>query len=195
MLKREGNNLESVLEKDRTKLRAKKEADNVVHFTDYLPVGKHFFYFIYRNDYIFLSPKYDITRFKGTNVFLNQIRVKERTKELVQVTLGRNVYTQEAVKFNKDKSVFKDFQEDTPEFLMRMLEQDLAYGKLVNVKECRNAWDDVKKKLFEHYLIMKNIFLYLASNSSFPTMSMNDITEFVRRSDLFGKNLPMARMD
>lgn len=74
-----------------------------------MPTGKHFFYYIYQNKHLFLSPKYDIVRFKGSNVFLNTITVKARTKELVQVTLGRNVYTTEQIKFNKERSVFKDF--------------------------------------------------------------------------------------
>ena len=71
--------------------------------------GIHYFYFMYKNEYIFLSPKYDIVRFKGTNVFLNQIRVHERIKELQVVTLSRNFAATEQAKFNKDKSVFKKF--------------------------------------------------------------------------------------
>jgi hypothetical protein len=78
-------------------------------YTNYIPIGKHFFYYIFQNKYLFLSPKYDIVRFKGSNVFLNTIVVKARTKELVQVVLGRNVYTTEQAKFNKDKSVWRDF--------------------------------------------------------------------------------------
>jgi hypothetical protein len=42
---------------------------------------------------------------------------------------------------------------------------------------------------------MKNIFMFLASNSSYPTLSFNDTTEFIRRSQLFGKFLSLARMD
>lgn len=123
------------------------------------------------------------------------IRVKERTKELVQVTLGRNVYAIEQAKFNKEKSVWRDFQEDTPEFLMKMLEQDLAYGKLWKIKEAKEKMEATKMKIFEHYLNIKNVFLFLASNSSYPMLSLNDTTEFVRRSELFGKHLSLARMD
>ena len=79
--------------------------------------------------------------------------------------------------------------------MMKMLEQDLAYGKLTKIKELNKDWQNVKMKIFEHYMNMKNIFLFLASNSSYPMLSMNDTTEFVRRSDMFGKNLSLARMD
>jgi hypothetical protein len=44
-------------------------------------------------------------------------------------------------------------------------------------------------------LKVKNIFMYLAANSSYPTISFNDTTEFVRRSQMFGKYLSLARMD
>ena len=53
----------------------------------------------------------------------------------------------------------------------------------------------MKKTIYKHYLQMKNIFLFLASNSSYPTLGLNDSTEFVRRSNLFGKELNLARMD
>ena len=42
---------------------------------------------------------------------------------------------------------------------------------------------------------MKNIFLFLASTTSYPTLGFNDTTEFVRRSGLFGKEINLARMD
>ena len=51
------------------------------------------------------------------------------------------------------------------------------------------------KKIFSHYMSIKNMFLFLAANSSYPTLSFNDTTEFVRRSQLFGKYLSLARMD
>ena len=103
-------------------MKSKKKEENIVQYTNYVAPGKHFFYFMFKNQYIFLSPKYDIVRFKGTNVFINTIIVKERKKELQKVTLGKNEYVTEQVKFNKAKSVFNKFQEDTPEFLWKMLE-------------------------------------------------------------------------
>ena len=136
MEKKQGPDLEKFL-RDGTKLASKKPVENIISYTYYVPPGKHYFYYIQKSDHIFLSPKYDIVRFKGTNVFLNQIRVKEREKELAQVTLGRNVYTQEQAKFNKEKSVWRDFQEDTDEFLRKMLMQDVEYGKLLKIKEIK----------------------------------------------------------
>ena len=98
-------------------------------------------------------------------------------------------------KFNVEKSVFKDFKEDTPARLMKMLEKDLSYGKLEKFKSARDSLKDVKNKLFEHYLNLKNIFTYYAANSSYPTIGLNDMTEFTRRLQLFGPKLSLARMD
>lgn len=59
--------------------KSKRKEENVISFVNYLPPGKHFFYFIYQNHYIFLSPNYDVVRFKGANVLLNTITISERT--------------------------------------------------------------------------------------------------------------------
>ena len=76
-----------------------------------------------------------------------------------------------------------------------MLMQDLEYGKLMSIKEIKENKDAVIKCISKLYPKIKNIFLFLASNSSYPTISFNDTTEFVRRSQLFGKFLSLARMD
>jgi hypothetical protein len=99
------------------------------------------------------------------------------------------------LKFKKERSVWKDFQEDTDEFLWKMLMQDLEYGKLMSIKEIKENKDAVIKCISKLYPKIKNIFLFLASNSSYPTLSFNDTTEFIRRSQLFGKFLSLARMD
>lgn len=164
------------------KMISKKKEENTVQYIDYVCPGKHFFYFIFRNQYVFLSPKYDIVRFKKTNVFINTIIVKERRRELQKVTLGRNIYATEQIKFNKAKSVFKNFQEDTPDFLMKMLEQDLKFGKLDKLCKTPEDFAKLKASCFKHYLQLKNIFLYVASNSSYPTIGLNDYTTFTNKS-------------
>lgn len=81
--KAKGAELEDMTAKQLAKLgKAKKKEDNVINFTNFIVPGKHFFYFIYQNSYIFLSPNYDIVRFKGTNCFLNTCKVVDRTSAL-----------------------------------------------------------------------------------------------------------------
>ena len=76
-----------------------------------------------------------------------------------------------------------------------MLMQDFEYSKLEKIKEIKENKDAVFKCIFKLYPKIKNIFLFLAANSSYPTLSFNDTTEFVRRSQLFGKFLSLAKMD
>lgn len=48
--------------------------DNIVQlYANYIPPGAHFFYFVKQDGTIFLSPKYDVVRFKTTKIFLNRI--------------------------------------------------------------------------------------------------------------------------
>lgn len=189
-----GAELETMNAKQLAKLgKSKKKDDNIIQFCNFLPVGKHYFYFIFQNSYIFLSPNYDVVRFKGTNVFLNQIQVKERVAALQQVTLGRNVYTTEAAVFNKDKSVWKTFQEDDPAHLMKCLEQDLAWGKIARV--AKDDMPALKKAIFIDYLVLKNIFISLSAQSSYPVISWNDYSLFVGRSKLQDKKLIIAEID
>lgn len=89
-------------------------------------------------------------RFKNTNVFLNKIKVSDRTSALQQVTLGRNVYTTEAAVFDKDKSVWKTYIEDTPDHLLKCLEQDLKWGKLFRV--AKDDYAGLKKAILGDYL-------------------------------------------
>lgn len=88
--------------------------DNTVQlYANMIPPGTHFFYFVKDHGSIFLSPKYEVVRFKNTNIFLNRIVVKRRIKDLDTVHIARNENADEAV-FMKDRSVFRDFIENTP---------------------------------------------------------------------------------
>jgi len=112
----------TMVDKPNAQCKSKKKEENVPAYVNYVPPGKHFFYFIYQNRFVFLSPRYDIVRFKGTNVFLNTMKVKERTGELQRVTLNRSYAVIEAARFNKEKSVWKTYTEDTDDMLVKMLD-------------------------------------------------------------------------
>lgn len=81
-------------DKQRAKLgKSRKKDENLIRHTHFLPPGKHFFYFVYKNEYIFLSPNFDIVRFKGSNALVNTIQVAPRIEHLELITLGRNIYS------------------------------------------------------------------------------------------------------
>jgi len=93
---------------------------NVIQYSEVLQPGKHYFYYIYDRKNIFLSPSYDIVRYKGTNVFLNMVDVKPRDQPLDHIRLPRK-YVKQTTEFTKDMSVFAGFQDDTPEYLYRLV--------------------------------------------------------------------------
>ena len=142
-----------------------------------VPPGNHFFYFAREGGEIFLSPKYEIVRFKQTNVYLNRVIVKARLEEVIAVQ-EINMDEEEAV-FMKDRSAFKDFKEDTVAFLRKCLEQDIEFSKLPRLfKKDPEELELVKETLFNHYERIQNIYLHYVGSSSYPTISMNDFTSF-----------------
>lgn len=70
-LRNRAQELTDMAPEQRHKLKSKKKDDNVVQYGLFVPPGRHFFYMIYQDKHNFLSPHFDIVRFKGTNVFLN----------------------------------------------------------------------------------------------------------------------------
>lgn len=168
-------------DRHRAKLgKSKKKADNEIKFTHFLPPGKHFFYFIYKNEYVFLSPNYDVVRFKGSNALVNTVIIRPRRDEIELVTLGRNILATEEMKFNKDKSVWKTYLEDEPEHLEKCLNQDLEHGKLFRV--AKEEYGALRRAILADYMDLKDIFTCLASMSSYPVISWNDYSLFVNRS-------------
>ena len=99
-------------------------------YANYFPPGHHFFYFVWDDGKIFLSPNYDVCRFKNTNIFLNRILVKPSIDEFSAVHLIKGTEDEEAV-FMKDRSVFKDFKDENKVFLKKCFEEDMKYSKVL----------------------------------------------------------------
>ena len=106
-------------------------ADNVVlNYADMIPTGFHYFYFAREKGEIFLSPKYEVVRFKQTNTYLNRIRVSRRLEDIETVHQAKDGEELEAV-FMKDRSVFRDYREDTTAFLQKCFDEDWGFGKII----------------------------------------------------------------
>ena len=69
---------------------------------------------------MFLSPHYDIVRYKGTSVFLNCLTIEPRSEVIGHVRLPR-VFKQYSGPFKKANSVFNAIKDDTKEALAEML--------------------------------------------------------------------------
>lgn len=66
----------------------------------------------------------------------------------------------------KDRSVFRDYREDTQEFLLKCFLEDLQFSKINKCIKKGNTFDEefakVKELLFEHYVRIINIHEFYA---------------------------------
>jgi len=138
---------------------------------------------------MFLSPKYEVVRFKKTNVFLNRIYVKARLDDnLDTVFKAKNVAVEEAV-FMKDRSVFKDYREDNEVWLKKCFEFDINYGKIGKfMKKDPYTFERIKDCMFQHYAKLLDIFDFYSGTSDFPRISYNDITSFSNHTGILDQN-------
>ena len=152
--------------------------NTIVLYANLVPPGTHYFYFVKDRGSIFLSPKYEVVRFKNTNIFLNRIIVKRRIKDLDTVHIARDADDDEAV-FMKDRSVFRDFIENTPQRLQKAFDEDIAFSKIhKTVKSDPVEMQKICDCLFKHYERILDIYHYYIGISSYPTIAMNEFTSF-----------------
>ena len=121
-------------------------------YANMVPPGIHFFFFAIEKEAIFLSPNYEVVRFKNTNVYLNRIVVKPRLEDVMKTVFVAKPPQEDAEIFLKDKSVFADFREDEDSFLLKCFEQDMTYAKVFKLfKKDPSVYERVKETLFSHY--------------------------------------------
>ena len=92
-----------------------------------------------------MNPDYKICKFKGSRFYLNSMEVGIREFPLFKF----DFITKKKEKlnmFDKSKSVFKSWKDDTPEFLNAMFKHDYNYSKLNRI--LKNNEEDVKSSSF-----------------------------------------------
>lgn len=164
-----------------------------------VPPGFHYFYFVRDKGTIFLSPNYEVVRFKSTQIFLNRIYISKRIEADETVHRAKFGDEEEAV-FMKERSVFRDYREDTQPFLRKCFEEDFAFGKIPRcVKkgmEQEAEIEKIKELLFEHYVRLCNIFDFYAGTSAYPAISMNDFTSFANHCKILDHDrMKLADLD
>lgn len=131
-----------------------------------------------------MSPQYEVVRFKSTNIFLNRVIVGKRYEDMEKVHVAKDGDEEEEV-FIKDRSVFRDFKEDTQGHLMKSFESDMWYSRInKTVKkgpDQLNEYNEIKTFLLDHYVRILNIFTYYSGASLYPNISLNDLTSFAKR--------------
>lgn len=164
-----------------------------------VPPGDHYFYFVKEKGTIFLSPNYEVIRFKSTNIFLNRVTVTKRHDDVETVHVAKAVEAEEPV-FMKDRSVFKDYREDSQEFLLKCFLEDIQFSKINKTIKKGNAFEEefgkIKEILFEHYVRIINIFEFYAGYSAYPTISMMKFTDFAHLTHIFDpEHMKLADLD
>ena len=110
--------------------------------------------------------------------------MKNRLEDIDTVHIAKDALDEEAV-FMKDRSVFKDYREDTTQFLQKCFDQDMDYAKVGRLfKKNPEMYDKVKECMFGHYVQIINIFDYYSGASEYPRISMNDITSFAHHTGI-----------
>lgn len=119
---------------------------------NFLPSGKHYFYFIKNGKFFCISNKFEVVRFKETNLYMNMLDIKERQWKITELKHMEEDNADSSQKFNKNKSVFRNFRDDSEESLKKMFELDISYSKINRiVKNNESEINKIKDVLWSHY--------------------------------------------
>jgi len=98
-------------------------------------------------------------------------------------------------RFDKNNSVFKEWEVDTDSMLKKSFEADMAYSKIKKFTVDQNTYNEVTEVLFKHIRKIKDIFTYGIGTSSFPSISWMDFSGMCQSWRINDKNLSIATID
>jgi hypothetical protein len=144
--------------------------EDVYSFCDYLPPGKHYFYFIKNKKYFTLCKRYKIGRFKECkNVWLNYVEVEQdfsKVELLYEKQKRKEVERQDDI---RDFFLYRNWKTDDEVILKKMFETDWGYTKIFRViKNNEKELYKVKKVLWKNYSKIKELFTSESGLSSYP---------------------------
>ena len=166
-------------------------------FWDYLPSGKHYFYFIKNKKYFTLCKKYKIGKFKECkNVWLNYVEIEKdysKVELLYEKQKKKLVEKQDDI---RDFFLYRNWKFDDEILLKKMFEVDWGYTKIFRfIKGNEKELNLVKKVLWRNYPQIKELFTSESGLSSYPSISWNDFTAFWYFWQLVDKNLNLSSLD
>ena len=97
-------------------------------------------------------------------------------------------------KFDKDKSVFKDWVTDTPIVDRKCLEHDMGFWKISKLKLDPEDMENMERLLEDNFSMMKSLYIYLISSSDYPGSNLVDFTRFIKTCK-FNDDSTSARLD
>jgi hypothetical protein len=89
-------------------------------------------------------------------------------------------------RFVKKDSVFRDFIEDDPEILKKMMEADMRNNKVTKLTKSKDEFEDLKQRLGRYYEGLKNSYIfYLAFYyKDYPGISQLDFGHMCRNAKI-----------
>lgn len=147
-----------------------------------LPPGHHKFWFLYNQADLCISPTYSSE--EERKIKLNRVKVPVRT---VDVELMLAVKEEKVRIFDKNKSVFKAFLEDSDALVDQMFANDMKHSKISRVVKEENEFKAVVSLLRENFREIKEIFDNTAASSNYPTIGWLDFTDFSTMCQLLDK--------
>ena len=97
--------------------------------------------------------------------------------------------------FNKNNSIFKNWKEDTPNFLKESFYTDISYSKVQKFAKDPEVYDEVWEVLLKHTSKIKDMFTYGIGTSSYPSISWLDFCNMCTSWKIIDKNLTMTTVD
>jgi len=147
-----------------------------------LPPGEHKFWFLYNQADLCISPTYRSE--EERKIKLNRVKIPIRT---VDVELMLAVREEKARVFDKNKSVFKAFSEDTDALVDQMFANDMKHSKISRVVKEESEFKAVVSLLRSNFKEIKEIFDNTAASSNYPTIGWLDFTDFSTMCQLLDK--------
>ena len=160
-------------------------------FTCIFPPGLHRFWVVTSNTEANVSKNYSRKSWEGYKV--NEINIPIRNYDLEPVEEIKDV-VQNA--FDKNKSVFKNFVEDTEVTRKIMFDNDKKHLKLTRIIKDENALAQVNNVLLKNFEVIKEIFDATSASSSYPNIGWLDFSNFCDRCQILdNKFLNRAAID
>jgi hypothetical protein len=159
-------------------------------YVSLLPPGLHKFWVIKDNSEVCVTRQ--VTRKNWNGYKVNEINVSIRNYDLEPIAVVK-----EDIKiFDKNKSVFKNFVEDTDQTRKIMFENDKKHLKLNRIIKDEAALKDVYKVLLDNFAVIKEIFDATCAASAYPNIGWLDFSNFCDHCQLLDtKFLNRAAID
>lgn len=97
--------------------------------------------------------------------------------------------------FKKETSVFQKWIPDSNKNFQKCLECDQVIWKVSKFVKDENDLENVEKLVLEHYQVLKDNYVFIASGSNFPGISSNEMTLYFKKFNIIDANLQQADID